>query len=247
MVTAKQKQYLQAMGIQSWIARNQPEKMTSPALECCELVAVNELECTDHTAALHSNAAPTHLSQYDLNTLASCVASCTACGLHKTRTQTVFGVGNPHADLLIVGEAPGANEDRLGQPFVGRAGHLLDAMLKAIGFDRQQVYIANILKCRPPQNRDPSPEEVAQCTPFLTRQIELIQPKLILAVGRIAAHYLLKTTSSLTSLRGRLHQYGQPAIPLMITYHPAYLLRSPQEKRKAFEDLQKVSTLLKKG
>lgn len=165
------------------------------------------------------------------------VAACTACSLHQTRTQTVFGVGNENADLMIVGEAPGFHEDQQGEPFVGRAGQLLTAMIKAIGFTRQDIYIANILKCRPPNNRDPSPEEVATCTPFLQQQIKLVQPKLLLAVGRIAAHYLLNTKSSLESLRGRLHAYGEAQTPLIVTYHPAYLLRNPADKKKAFVDL----------
>src|SRR3990167_11394490 len=162
--------------------------------------------------------------------LQQAVIHCTACGLDKTRTQTVFGVGNRNAKLMIIGEAPGFYEDQKGEPFVGRAGQLLDAMLAAIGLDRNHVYIANILKCRPPNNRDPLPEEVKQCTPFLTKQIALIQPVLLLAVGRIAAHFLLDTKSPLGSLRNKIHQYGPLNMPLIITYHPAYLLRNPRDK-----------------
>lgn len=172
------------------------------------------------------------------------VATCTRCPLHKTRTQTVFGVGNIHADLMFIGEAPGAQEDKQGEPFVGRAGQLLDAMLHSIGFDREQIYIANILKSRPPNNRDPLPEEVAACTPFLTRQIALIKPKLLVALGRIAAHFLLNTTTPLGNLRGKTFDYGQSKIPLLVMYHPAYLLRSPQNKSKAYEDLCLVKTKL---
>jgi len=174
----------------------------------------------------------------DWNALQQTVAACTACSLHQSRTQTVFGVGNRQAELLIIGEAPGFYEDQQGEPFVGRAGQLLNAMLQAIGMNRDLVYIANILKCRPPNNRDPLPEEVNLCTGFLEQQIALIQPKLLLAVGRIAAHYLLKTKSSLESLRGKLHRFGINQTPLLITYHPAYLLRNPIDKRKAFMDLQ---------
>jgi uracil-DNA glycosylase len=183
-------------------------------------------------------------SEDALNELKRCVAACTACPLHQTRTQTVFGVGNPTARLMIIGEAPGYHEDQQGEPFVGRAGQLLTAMIKTIGFERNQVYIANILKCRPPNNRDPQADEVASCTPFLDKQIALIQPTLLLAVGRIAAHYLLKTKASLESLRCKLHQYGDQKRPLIITYHPAYLLRSPQDKKKAFMDLQFVQQTL---
>jgi uracil-DNA glycosylase family 4 len=158
--------------------------------------------------------------------------------LHATRKQAVFGVGNQQADWLIIGEAPGAEEDRQGEPFVGRAGQLLNAMLKAIGLKREQVYIANILKCRPPNNRDPRPEEAACCSPYLQRQIELIQPRLILALGRIAAQRLLQTNTSLARLRGKVHTLESTQSPVIVTYHPAYLLRSPAEKRKAWQDLQ---------
>lgn len=173
----------------------------------------------------------------DWDALKQAVVNCTACGLDKTRTQTVFGVGNRNAELMLIGEAPGFHEDQQGEPFVGRAGQLLNAMLASIGMERSQVYIANILKCRPPNNRDPLAEEVAHCTPFLTKQIALIQPKLLLAVGRIAAQFLLNTKSPLTQLRGKIHPYGPFQTPLIITYHPAYLLRSPKDKSKAFADL----------
>ncbi|VVC75045.1 hypothetical protein AQUSIP_03200 [Aquicella siphonis] len=180
----------------------------------------------------------------DWASLQSRVAACTACGLHSSRTQTVFGTGSRTASLMVIGEAPGFHEDQQGEPFVGRAGQLLTAMLKSIGFERSQVYIANILKCRPPNNRDPQPEEVAQCTPFLDQQIILIQPDVILAVGRIASHYLLKTRSSLESLRGKVHSYSDRQIPLIVTYHPAYLLRNPIDKKKAYVDLRFARTLL---
>jgi uracil-DNA glycosylase len=166
------------------------------------------------------------------------VLSCTKCQLHSTRTQGVFGVGNRRADWLIIGEAPGAEEDRRGEPFVGRAGQLLNAMLKAIGLDREQVFIANVLKSRPPNNRDPKPEEVAACLPYLMRQIALLQPRLMLAVGRIAAQNLLQTDMALGRLRSQVHTFGELNTPLIVTYHPAYLLRSPADKRKAWEDLK---------
>jgi uracil-DNA glycosylase len=164
------------------------------------------------------------------------VSGCTKCGLHKTRTQTVLGVGDEQADWLLVGEAPGAEEDRLGEPFVGQAGRLLDNMLAAIDLERSRnVYICNVLKCRPPGNRNPQPEEVAQCTPHLLRQIDLVKPKLILAMGRFAAQTLLATDASIASLRGRVHRYA--GVPLIVTYHPAYLLRTLPDKAKAWADL----------
>jgi len=164
------------------------------------------------------------------------VPACTACGLHKTRTQTVLGVGDEHAQWMLIGEAPGAEEDRLGEPFVGQAGKLLDNMLAAIDLKRgENVYIANVLKCRPPGNRNPEPGEVAKCTPFLKQQIALIQPKLIIAMGRFAAQTLLASDASIASLRGRVFRYED--VPLIVTYHPAYLLRNLPDKAKAWADL----------
>jgi DNA polymerase len=167
------------------------------------------------------------------------VAGCTKCGLATTRTRTVFGVGNAQADWLVIGEAPGAEEDRQGKPFVGAAGKLLDSMLLAIDLSRDRnVFVANMLKCRPPNNRDPRPGEVDACLPYLMRQIAAIKPKLILTVGRIAAQNLLATDAPLARLRGRVHRFGPLSTPLIVTYHPAYLLRTPADKRKAWEDLK---------
>ncbi|MHA7834065.1 MAG: uracil-DNA glycosylase [Algiphilus sp.] len=175
----------------------------------------------------------------------TCVTDCTRCALHRTRTQTVFGVGSTEAPLLVIGEGPGAEEDRRGEPFVGRAGQLLDAMLAAIGHDRtRNTYIANVVKCRPPNNRDPAPAEVEACRPFLDAQINALQPRLILAVGRVAAQRLLNTEEPLSRLRGRTHHYGPASVPVWVSYHPAYLLRSPREKAKAWEDLKRVHALL---
>ena len=171
----------------------------------------------------------------DWGELRETVAACTRCPLHSSRTQTVFGVGNPNATWMIIGEAPGAEEDRRGEPFVGRAGKLLDQMLRAVGQERGDVFIANILKCRPPNNRDPKQDEADACRRYLERQIELVQPKIILAVGRIAAQQLLGTDSPVGRLRGKLHYLNK--LPLVVTYHPAYLLRSPTQKRKAWDDL----------
>ncbi|MCG7935710.1 MAG: uracil-DNA glycosylase, partial [Candidatus Thiodiazotropha taylori] len=159
-------------------------------------------------------------------------------------SQTVFGVGDEQADLLVIGEAPGADEDRQGEPFVGRAGQLLNAMLLAMGFKREAVFIANIVKCRPPDNRDPAAEEALACQNYLLRQIALIQPKLILSVGRISAQNLLQTDIAVGKLRGRVHTFGETNIPLVVTYHPAYLLRSPEQKSKAWQDLQLALSVL---
>ena len=176
-------------------------------------------------------------NQADWTQLAQQVAVCTACDLHRTRKQTVFGVGNQRAAWLFIGEAPGEEEDRQGEPFVGKAGQLLNAMLFALGLKREDIYIANILKCRPPQNRDPLPDEVIQCESYLLRQIALIQPKIMVTLGRIAAQNLLKTTERIGLLRGRRFSFGETHIPVVATYHPAYLLRSPREKRKTWQDL----------
>jgi len=191
-------------------------------------------------AAEESVAAATDLAEIPLETwdqIRTAVSNCQKCGLHRTRTKTVFGTGSEAADWMIVGEAPGAEEDRSGEPFVGRAGKLLDEMLRAVGLNRQTVFIANVLKCRPPGNRDPKTDESSQCRVYLERQIELIQPKIIIAVGRIAAQLLLDTDAPLGRLRGQLHHVGAAATPVVATYHPAYLLRSPLQKRKAWQDL----------
>lgn len=182
----------------------------------------------------------------DWQTLRDTVASCERCDLHKTRTQTVFGVGNAQADWLIIGEAPGAEEDRRGEPFVGKAGQLLNNMLAAVGLPREAVYIANTLKCRPPNNRDPKPDESAACRGYLERQIELVNPALILVVGRVAAQNLLQVKTPLGRLRGRVHRSPVQNLPVVVTYHPAYLLRQPADKRKAWQDLQLAQQLLAK-
>jgi DNA polymerase len=176
------------------------------------------------------------IMQMDWSALKASVAQCVACPLHRTRTQTVFGVGDEAADWLFVGEGPGADEDLKGEPFVGQAGRLLDSMLAALSLARgRDVYIANVVKCRPPNNRNPEEGEMSCCEPYLARQIELIRPKLIVALGRVAANHLLQTDATIASLRGRVHAYR--GTPLIVTYHPAYLLRSLQEKAKAWVDL----------
>lgn len=197
-------------------------------------------------AAAPPAAAAISAAALDWDSLAAAVAGCTRCGLCNTRTRTVFGVGDRAARLMVVGEAPGADEDRQGEPFVGRAGQLLNAMLRAIGFAREQVYIANVLKCRPPRNRDPQAAEAAQCLPYLQRQLELVAPGVVLCVGRIAAQNLLGSDATLGSLRGRVHRLpgGQPVV---VTYHPAYLLRTPADKRKAWDDLRFALKVLDDG
>jgi DNA polymerase len=206
---SRREQYLEALGVDLWRSRV-PAASSAPPLSS-----------DDAWQALRAE-----------------VSVCTRCELSRGRTQTVFGVGNTHAELLVIGEAPGADEDRQGEPFVGRAGQLLNSMLRAMGNPRERVYIANMLKCRPPGNRDPKPDEVASCHPYLQRQLELLQPRLILAVGRIAAQNLLATDTAIGRLRGQVHRFGARATPLIVTYHPAYLLRSPGEKRKAWVDLK---------
>lgn len=181
----------------------------------------------------------------DWEELAATVRDCRLCGLCETRTQTVFGTGDRGARLMVVGEAPGMEEDRQGEPFVGRAGMLLNAMLRAAGFARSEVYIANLLKCRPPHNRDPSDEEAGRCLPYLRRQIELVAPEVILCVGRISAQRLLGTDQPIGRLRGRVHDLD--GVPVVATYHPAYLLRAPGEKRKSWDDLKLVLTVLAGG
>jgi DNA polymerase len=184
----------------------------------------------------------------DWAALRQAVAACQACSLCQSRSQTVFGVGNERAHWLIVGEAPGEQEDKAGEPFVGPAGQLLDQLLKALGLGRQpgspetQVFIANTLKCRPPRNRNPAPEELAQCAPFLQRQVALLQPRVIVAMGRFAIQQLLGSDEAIGRLRGRVHQYQ--GVPVVVSYHPAYLLRQPSEKAKVWEDLCLAASLL---
>lgn len=183
---------------------------------------------------------PSAVDNMDWPALREAVAACEACGLCKSRKNTVFGVGDTQADWMIVGEAPGEHEDRQGEPFVGAAGQLLDNMLRAVGRSRtaegaQGAFIANVLKCRPPANRNPQPDEVAQCEPYLVRQVKLVQPKVIVAMGRFAVQSLLKTTEPIGRLRGKVHRYE--GVPVIVTYHPAYLLRTPGDKGKAWADL----------
>ena len=233
---ATKKLYLDAMGIQPWQRRGLDAVVADPVP-----VQVSDEQSTEFDPDTPLDI-PLDITRTDWNQLEKTVKGCTACGLHETRTQTVFGVGDASARWVFVGEAPGADEDRQGEPFVGRAGQLLNAMLAALKLKREDVYIANVLKCRPPNNRDPRPEEVAQCEPFLIRQIELINPSIIVGLGRHAVHSLLKTNLALGKLRGKKHDYH--GIPLIATYHPAYLLRTPQDKRKAWDDLRLAKSIV---
>lgn len=234
---ATKKLYLDAMGIQLWQRRGldsavpEPMPVSSPVSSPVSEKPQNE-----------SPVIAPDITGMDWSQLEQTVKTCVACSLHETRTQAVFGVGNSTARWVFVGEAPGAEEDRQGEPFVGRAGQLLNAMLAALGLKREDVYIANVLKCRPPNNRDPRPQEVEQCEPFLIRQIELINPSIIVALGRHAAHSLLKTDLALGKLRGQKHDYH--GIPLIATYHPAYLLRTPEDKRKSWDDLRMAKAIV---
>ncbi|WP_338034950.1 uracil-DNA glycosylase [Lamprobacter modestohalophilus] len=189
------------------------------------------------------------IANMDWDALEASVAECRRCKLCQTRTKTVFGTGNRQAELMFIGEGPGQDEDRQGEPFVGRAGQLLNKMLAAVGLTREQVYIANIVKCRPPGNRNPEPDEASACRPYLERQIALIQPKLIVSLGAVSANNLLGNTEAVGRLRGKPHQYqpgkGAAPIPLIVTYHPSYYLRSPAEKAKGWQDLQRIIKALR--
>lgn len=188
-------------------------------------------------------SAPAAQETSGLEAVREWLGDCQRCPLHRTRSHLVFGEGNPEANLVFVGEAPGADEDAQGRPFVGRAGQLLTKIIEAMGMRREEVYICNILKCRPPGNRNPQPEEIAPCEPFLIRQLEAIRPRVICALGTVAAHVLLKSEAPISVLRGRFHSYQ--GIPLMPTYHPAYLLRNPGAKKQAWEDVQMIMKTLR--
>lgn len=273
MDEATRQRYLEAMGITVWQSRHSqavvPDAVVAEVREDNSLDAALEraidspppvIAPVDSEPKLPSAPIPgrveNDVSALGWTELEDRVKNCTACGLCEDRQQTVFGVGVQTARLMVIGEGPGAEEDRQGVPFVGQAGKLLDAMLAAIRFSRapqagqQGAYIANVVKCRPPKNRDPKPEEAEACRAYLHRQIALVKPDLILAVGRIAAKNLLDSDETLGRLRQREHRLEIPAlgaIPLLVTYHPAYLLRSPQDKRMAWEDLKRARDFLAGG
>jgi uracil-DNA glycosylase len=242
---------LQEMGLRLWApAAPTAAVVTAPAAAEAAVtpVATEKRSATAQAVAAIALSVPapadergTAIAAMAWPALREAVAQCTACSLCQSRRQTVFGVGHPSAHWMIVGEAPGEQEDQKGEPFVGAAGQLLDNMLRALKLTREQaaperqVYIANTLKCRPPSNRNPQPEELARCEPFLVRQIELIRPRLILAMGRFAVHSLLRSNEPIGKLRGRMHRYQ--GVPLVVTYHPAYLLRNLADKARAWDDL----------
>ena len=232
MNSTYQQKYLKEIGITVWSEK--------------KLRSIKNIEADAQNFSLANKLLDEELGQ-ELGHPASEVESCKQCELYKSRTKTVFGVGNKNADWLIIGEAPGAEEDLKGEPFVGRAGKLLNAMFLSMGLQRKEVFIANILKCRPPKNRDPKLEEVETCEKYLKQQIELIQPKIILALGRIAAQNLLKTDTPIGKMRGNSYLYPNSNLPVVVTYHPAYLLRSPTEKRKVWEDLKLAKSIFRES
>ncbi len=245
---SRRQRYLRAMQVDVWLRRGQRPQ------GCAETAAFAPDE--DKSAAIEARgiearspvAGATEVAAMPLAELESTVAACQNCDLHRDRTRTVFGTGDAQARCMIIGEAPGAEEDRTGEPFVGRAGQLLNAMLHAIGISREAVYIANIIKCRPPKNRDPNADEMLACSAYLSRQIALVKPRVIVAVGRVAAQHLAGSTLAIGRMRGQSYFYENSdngaKIPIVVTYHPAYLLRSPLEKRKSWEDLRRVRQLL---
>jgi DNA polymerase len=223
--------YLDQMGVQVWVPQDSVELVSD---EMSKVDSLNlEIDKPGGTKDVKADISLCNLEELKLT-----VANCMQCELHRTRTQTVFGKGHPAAEWLIIGEAPGADEDKAGEPFAGKAGQLLTSMLRAMGLAREEVYIANVLKCRPPNNRDPKSNEITSCSSYLRKQIELIQPKIILVVGRIAAQSLLNSDMPIGKMRGQKYLYQDTKIPVVATYHPAYLLRSPQQKRNAWEDLK---------
>jgi DNA polymerase len=247
---ARQRAMLAEMGVRVWAPRPRTAAIAAaPAPPAAAAPAVaRHAAPAARTPAAPVTEAPVVMrparaagvQTMDWPTLRETVAGCTACGLCKSRKNTVFGVGDEQADWMIVGEAPGENEDLRGEPFVGAAGQLLDNMLRAVGRSRagqgqKGAFIANVLKCRPPANRNPQPEEVVQCEPYLARQVALVKPRVIVAMGRFAVQSLLKTTEPIGRLRGRVHRYE--GVPVIVSYHPAYLLRTPTDKGKAWADL----------
>ncbi|MBT4838647.1 MAG: uracil-DNA glycosylase [Methylococcales bacterium] len=239
--SSRQLQYLEAMGINLWVSRDfQETDIVADVIESKidiepELLLEEPESSVDLPQIMTEQS--TDQPKNTLDQLRQEVSVCQKCQLHSERTQTVFGVGNSQSNILFIGEAPGHDEDKQGEPFVGRAGQLLNSMLFAIGLRREQIFIANILKCRPPNNRNPLVGEIEQCIPYLKQQIELVNPKVIVVVGRVAAHALLNTELPMAKLRGQQHYLPETQLPIIVTYHPAYLLRSPLAKQKSWEDL----------
>lgn len=259
----RQQAMLREMGVTLWLppvpaeaplpeaAMPEPAPAPAPPPVRMSRPVAAPAEANSSSAPRPLAARPSGVAAMDWPALREAVAGCEACGLCRSRRNTVFGVGHAQAQWMIIGEAPGEQEDRQGEPFVGKAGQLLDNMLRAVGLTRaeagpeQQVYIANVLKCRPPMNRNPEPQEVAQCEPFLKRQVELVAPKLILAMGRFAVQSILQTGEPIGRLRGRVHAYQ--GVPVVVTYHPAYLLRNPADKARSWDDLCLAREVLRGG
>ena len=249
----QRRSYLEAMGIDVWLPRDPvadasvasatPDAGAPAAAPPATATPVAATAAANSAAAAPAAAGP--VAGLGWEALRRRVADCTSCALHCGRTQTVFGVGDPEASWMFIGEAPGAEEDRRGEPFVGRAGKLLDEMLRSLGLARNRVYIANTVKCRPPGNRNPTGAEALACRAFLDRQIELVAPDVIVAVGKVSAGNLLGTDEPIGRLRGRAHRLG--SVPLVVTYHPAYLLRSPAQKRLVWADLCLARDLALRG
>ena len=242
----RQRQILSDMGIDVWLLREN----SGPAGDDASITISADVSRSD-APDIATTASPQQVESSRQSDAAAAftilqkgVQSCQRCDLSKSRTQTVFGAGSAEADLLLIGEAPGAEEDRQGKPFVGKAGKLLDAMLFALGFERSQVFICNVLKCRPPNNRDPRSDEVEACAPFLASQIETVKPKVILALGRFAAHRLLETEAPVYKMREASNVLPGTDIPVVVTYHPASLLRNPDQKAHSWQDLCRVHQLL---
>ncbi|HBG94721.1 MAG TPA: uracil-DNA glycosylase [Chromatiaceae bacterium] len=252
MNEARRQQYLAAMGITSWHARtpkdapfNQPQPRASEQAAATPTTAAPRASAQQNRMLAKQETQADPIAAMDWPTLQQTVAGCRACGLCDGRNNTVFGVGNQHAKLMLVGEAPGREEDLKGEPFVGRAGQLLDRMLAAVELKREQIYIANIVKCRPPGNRNPHADEAAACRAYLLRQIELVQPKLLVCLGGVSATNLLEIDESVGRLRQRTHVFAATGTPLLVTYHPSYYLRSAAEKAKGWQDLQQMIRLLR--
>ncbi len=259
--TERQRQMLAEMGLRVWAPEAAPADTAVPAATsdapavpppaaARPPISAPEAPVIVEPAARTPHAGAAGIAEMDWPALRDAVAGCRACRLCEGRRNTVFGVGNQQAHLMVVGEAPGEQEDRKGEPFVGPAGHLLDSMLRSLNLTREeaepsrQVFIANTLKCRPPGNRNPEPDEMVKCEPFLQRQLALVKPRAILAMGRFAVQALLRSSDPIGRLRGRVHTYE--GVPLVVTYHPAYLLRNLPDKAKAWEDLCLVASVLEK-
>ena len=231
--------YLDQMGVQAWTPQSSVELVADERNEAEQIDLVTDKAGVNKVSKkISKKDTVPDISLCNLDELKLVISSCTQCELYRSRTQTVFGKGHPAAEWLIIGEAPGADEDKVGEPFVGKAGQLLTSMLRAMGLAREEVFIANVLKCRSPNNRDPQSNEINSCSSFLRKQIELIQPKIILVVGKIAAQSILTLELPIGKMRGQKYLYQDTGIPVVATYHPAYLLRSPQQKRNAWEDLK---------